>query len=358
MNDYRKNALAKLATAKLPSFRYGLNIYIGTDFDFNIAPKKVAHDVIVDAEEQVNVFSGAEMPDAEEFFTDYWTEDHKLFYLHQAHANDFLMISIPENLILEKQITVKCIMKTSPLLSTILIKAGKNSTAKIVFSVEGGFSNSYYSQDVRIIAEQNSNIEMIGVQKLSKNAVMVQNKKAMAKKNATVNWTELSVGTRYMRSNAVTDLTGEGAQTQNTVLYLARASQRQDMYTASIHNAPHTHSNMLTKGAVYDEAKVLSRGLVKINDAAFGSNGFEKQDALLLSDKAEADAIPNLEIHNHDVKCTHGSTIGQIDYEKIFYLMSRGLSKKESEQKIIEGYFNPVLSLLDETLQETIRSSL
>jgi len=80
---------------------------------------------------------------------------------------------------------------------------------------------------------------------------------------------------------------------------------------------------------------------------------------LLLSDEAEADAIPNLEIHNHDVKCSHGSTVGQVDPEQLFYLMSRGLNEDEAKQKIVEGYFTPVLSMFtDEIMREKIQQSI
>jgi Fe-S cluster assembly protein SufD len=109
----------------------------------------------------------------------------------------------------------------------------------------------------------------------------------------------------------------------------------------SCHLAPNTYSNIITKGAIFDSSKALSRGLVRIEKPSFNSNGYETQEALLLSERAEADAIPNLEIYNHDVKCSHGSTIGRLDKEKMFYLMSRGLTKDQAKIKLIEGFFVP-----------------
>ena len=103
----------------------------------------------------------------------------------------------------------------------------------------------------------------------------------------------------------------------------------------------------------------MSRGLVKINKNAPGSNGYETQDALLLSNKAEADAIPNLEINNNDVKCSHGSTVGQVDEDKLFYLMTRGLTKDEASQKIVEGYFTPVLDMFhDPNIKEQVHKTI
>ena len=91
----------------------------------------------------------------------------------------------------------------------------------------------------------------------------------------------------------------------------------------------------------------MSRSIIKIEEGASDSDGYEKQDALILSENAEADAMPQLEIKNPNVKCSHGSTIGQIDKEKIFYLMSRGLDIEKAKKKIVEGYFNNTLEQIE-----------
>jgi len=119
------------------------------------------------------------------------------------------------------------------------------------------------------------------------------------------------------------------------------------LYTKAVHFAPHTESNLFTRGVVNGTARALSRGLIAIKSNASASKGYEKQDALILSEEAEADAIPNLEIENYDVKCSHGSSVGQIDPESMYYLMSRGLSEDDAKKLIIMGYFQPVMELLD-----------
>ena len=89
--------------------------------------------------------------------------------------------------------------------------------------------------------------------------------------------------------------------------------------------------------------KCLYRGLVKINRNAFGSNGYQKEDTLLLSEEAAADSIPNLEIDNNDVKCTHGASIGRIDREKLFYMKSRGLNEEQATREYVKGFFEPLI---------------
>ena len=96
--------------------------------------------------------------------------------------------------------------------------------------------------------------------------------------------------------------------------------------------------------------------LIKIESNAFESNGYQKEDTLLLSPDAEADSIPNLEIDNNEVRCTHGAAIGPVDEEKLFYLRSRGLGEELAKKKIVEGFFEPMIQRVHiQKLQEDIR---
>ena len=115
------------------------------------------------------------------------------------------------------------------------------------------------------------------------------------------------------------------------------------MAVNSIHNGPHTWSDIFTKGALTGSSKCLYRGLVKIKENAFGSNGYQKEDTLLLSEDAVADSIPNLEIDNNDVRCTHGASIGKIDMEKMFYMKSRGLNEEQATWKYVKGFFEQLI---------------
>ena len=121
-------------------------------------------------------------------------------------------------------------------------------------------------------------------------------------------------------------------------------SQQFDIYSSVIHESSDTKSDILIKGALKDKSKSLFRGLVRIEKNAPNSDGYQKEEVLLLDDGVEANAIPNLEIENENVRCTHGVSIGSIDKEKLFYLMSRGLSKDMSVKLIVEGFFDSILA--------------
>ena len=95
-----------------------------------------------------------------------------------------------------------------------------------------------------------------------------------------------------------------------------------------------------------------------MEENAENSDGYQKEEVLLLSEEAEADSIPNLEIHNENVKCSHGASIGSIDKDKLFYLMSRGLSKETSIKLVVEGFFDSLLVKVNPIVKEMVMNKL
>lgn len=114
------------------------------------------------------------------------------------------------------------------------------------------------------------------------------------------------------------------------------------------HIAQDTNSDTLIKSVLIDRAVGNFYGLVKIQKGAKNTNTFFREDALLLSDTAKAEAIPSLEIDENEVKAGHASTVGPVDEEQLFYLMSRGITRKEAERLVVKGYFHPVIEKISE----------
>lgn len=365
--EYRINCFNKMRSAPQISFKYGINIIVKPkEFDINTIRPKFYSEIKknITADKKVKIFSSSSIPKnikedekIKLFLSEDWFKDYEnIDYFNQAFSNDFVFIEIPKNTEIEKPVYIDYeYSKTT--LTNIFILAGENSKCKVVVN-KSSLPNIYLSETVRIYAKENTQLDFISLQNLDKSIVNIQKRKALVRKDAVINWIDVCLGSNYTRSSIVTDLKEQGANAKNTVLYLSSDNQNFDIYTASIHIAENTSSNIITKGVLNDESKVLSRGLVRIEQNAYGSDGYENQEALLLSEKAEANAIPNLEINNHDVKCSHGSSVGQLDEEKIFYLQSRGLNKKQARKQIIEGYFMPILNLLEEELKNKIYKSI
>ena len=236
-----------------------------------------------------------------------------------------------------------------------LIIAEPNSQLNIIEKIKANSSN-YRGNIVEIHAAENTEINFISYQRLSKETYCVTSKVAELQKNAKVNWLDITLGAKFAKSDVVSLLKGKGAATNSYGIFLGSKEQQFDLYAEAIHAAEETKSDILMKGALKDKAKALYRGLIKIEPVAAKSDGYQKEEVLLLSEDAEADAIPNLEIKNEDVRCTHGASIGKIDDEKLFYLMSRGLSRREAEKLIVEGFFDSLLQKVN--IQNEIKSIL
>ena len=115
-----------------------------------------------------------------------------------------------------------------------------------------------------------------------------------------------------------------------------------------MHVHSHTYSDLDFKVVLEDEARSAYTGLIRIDLEAADSEAYQENRNLLLDKQCRAESIPELEILNEDVRCTHGATVGPIDEEQVFYLMTRGLPRRAAERAIVEGFFAPVLDRIED----------
>ena len=207
-------------------------------------------------------------------------------------------------------------------------------------------ANYFRHQIVELIAKQSSKVNYITMQQLPKNVVSFSTKRSFQESDSSVVWTNVSLGSIFDKVDVQSLLAEQGAKSQHYGLYFGRKNQMFDIYAANVHRKPHTISDIKIRIALDDDAKALFRGLIRIDPFASNSEGYQKEDTLLLSENAEANAIPNLEIENHDVRCSHGATISQLDKEQLFYITSRGLSKKVAKQQLTLAFMQPVIKEL------------
>lgn len=153
-------------------------------------------------------------------------------------------------------------------------------------------------------------------------------------------------------------LSGRGARL-NVVGAFFLASSDQVRATINItHAAADTYSNTLIKSVLTDRAQGGFFGLVKINNGAKNTDTYFREDALLLSKEAKAEAIPSLEIDENEVKAGHASTVGPVDSEQMFYLTSKGIDQESAKRMIVQGYFHAVSELLPSKEQESLNTFL
>ncbi len=163
-------------------------------------------------------------------------------------------------------------------------------------------------------------------------------------RDATINWLVVTLGGSLSRADVQAFLNGPGATAEMLGIFFADGHQHFDHHTMQVHNAPSAGSDLLFKGTLNDTARSVFSGLIQVAPGAQKTDSYQLNRNLLLSDKARADSIPNLEIQANDVRCTHGASVGPVDPEQLFYLMAHGLSRAEATRLIVEGFFEPVVA--------------
>lgn len=166
-----------------------------------------------------------------------------------------------------------------------------------------------------------------------------------------------ALGGDYARLRTDCRLVGRGASGQLLAAYLGRDEQTLDFRTFQDHAAPDTTSDLLFNGALDDAARSVYTGLIRVRPEARGTVAFQTNRNLKLSEHAWAESVPNLEIENNDVRCSHASAVGPVDPDQRFYLESRGVPPEEAERLIVTGFFDEVLARFpDEAVAAHLRA--
>ncbi|HJT82481.1 MAG TPA: Fe-S cluster assembly protein SufD [Chthoniobacterales bacterium] len=157
----------------------------------------------------------------------------------------------------------------------------------------------------------------------------------------------LHLGGRYSRFESLSRLIGEGARSDLLAVSIAENDQEFDARTLQDHISPHTTSDLLYKNALDGRARSIFGGLIRVEPHAHFTDAYQKVRNLLLSDDAEADSMPGLEILADNVRCTHGATSGQVNEDELFYLRTRGIPTALAQRLIVSGFLNEVIRRLD-----------
>ena len=223
-----------------------------------------------------------------------------------------------------------------PTTKTIEVPAG--AVTRIVEESEG-------SRDAEIVLEIGEGARVQYVTSAKATTEFVRRSARLAK-GAKLEWIDECSAPEFARAAFLTRLEGEGAEVEATSLLRGDGKKRFDVFHEIVHAAPRTVSDLRVGSVLSGDAKAIVRGLVRVEKDAPGCVSRQKEETLLLSEYAEVDAVPMLEIGNQDVRCSHAATVGRIDAEKLFYLMSRGLDRASAEAMLVEAFMEPYLAKL------------
>ncbi|MFQ5557302.1 MAG: SufD family Fe-S cluster assembly protein [Acidimicrobiales bacterium] len=269
--------------------------------------------------------------------------------LNDAFALDPLLIDVPSGVVLEQPIVVEQQITAagSAVFPRLVVRVGSDaqvSVLDVVSSPDG--VDVLVCPLVELDVGPAGRLGYLHVQQLGDSTWQLGSQVARAGRDATITAATAGLGGGYARTRADTRLVGRGASGDLLSLYFGERDQILDFRTYQDHDAPDTTSNLLYKGAVGGRSRSIYTGLIRVGPDARGTNAFQTNRNLKLSDDAWAESVPYLEIENKDVKCSHASTVSPVDPDQVFYLESRGVPGDVAERLIVAGFFDEVLTAL------------
>jgi Fe-S cluster assembly protein SufD len=296
-------------------------------------------------------------------------QDNYLTALSTALFSTGTVVYVPEGVDAE-DVKVRTRMNSQSLFNYTLVVAEESSSVTILerqstgsetlrasgsTSGETASSERYYSGVVEIAAEENSNVQYGSLQNLDEKTYNYTLKRGHAGTYASIDWIEGNIGSRLTKSSVETYLKGDSSESQIVGAFFGHDDQHFDVNARVWHEAEHTTADLVTRGVLDDEARSVYEGVQDVGSGAWNTSSYQRENTLMLSDESEADASPKLIINNHDTEASHSATVGQVDQEELFYMISRGVDPQSAKDMLVEGFFVPVL---EEVAVDELREDL
>jgi Fe-S cluster assembly protein SufD len=257
-------------------------------------------------------------------------------------------VYVPEGVDVE-DVKVRAEMNSRSLFSQTLVVAEESSSVTILESITSGDGSGehvegerYFSNLVEVVAGENANVQFGSLQNLDDDTYTYSLKRGVTDTYAAIDWIESNFGSKLTRSDVETELNGDGSESQIVGTFFGTDDQHFDINARVWHQAEHTTADLVTRGVLDDVSRSVYEGVQDVGEDAWNTSSYQRENTLMLSDDAEADASPKLIIHNHDTEASHSATVGQVDAEDLFYLESRTINPQTARNMLVEGFFVPV----------------
>jgi Fe-S cluster assembly protein SufD len=284
----------------------------------------------------------------------------KFAALHEAFVQDGAFIHVPPRVEIEKPIVLVHSVSGAgkAVFPHTLVIAEENSRVTVVdHFVSGDESRQFACGANDLYAGHGAKIVYAAAQCWSHEALSFQFNSTVVRRDARVQSLNLHLGGRQARHESLSQLQAPGGISEMLAVTVASGTREYDQRTLQIHQAPSTKSDLLYKNALLDKARTIFSGLIVVDPDAQKTDAYQSNRNLMLSDDAESNSLPGLEIQANDVRCTHGATSSRIDPEQEFYLKSRGIPQKAANELLIFGFFEEVLDRLEsEELRSVFRT--
>lgn len=228
----------------------------------------------------------------------------------------------------------------------VIVIAERGSKATIVETYSSS-GKSFTNAAVQIVVEDNAHLTHYRVQKESGEAFHVGTTEVSVGRGSYYNSTNINIGGALSRHDINLKFTAEGGEAYVDGLYMLNGTQHSDTHSVIDHLVPNCTSNQNYKGVLNDKSRAVFNGIVFVRENAHGTDAQQSNKNLLLSNDARVDTKPQLEIFNDDVKCSHGATVGQLEEEELFYLLTRGLPEPLARNLLTYGFAEEIINKID-----------
>jgi Fe-S cluster assembly protein SufD len=278
--------------------------------------------------------------------------------LNTAFTTDGVRIEIAKNAIIEEPIQLIYITTGNTVLSSVrnMLVANENSDATVVMGYYGEKADSNFTNVItEVKIKQNASLAIHKIQHENNTNFHINTETVSQDRDSRFTLSTSTFSGAIVRNNVYVHVDGENAETNLYGLYLTDEKQVVDNHTVIDHKVPNCNSNELYKGVLDGQSTGVFNGKVFVREQAQKINAFQSNGNVLLSDNASMNSKPELEIYADDVKCSHGSTTGQIDEEAIYYLRARGISERSAKSLMINGFVGEVVEQIsNEIIREHI----
>lgn len=274
----------------------------------------------------------------------------KFTTLHEAFSRSGSVIYVPKGVEIEQPIVIFQWLKGQnqsifPHTMVVTEPNSKVTVLEICQSVDdnSGFICGYND----LVAKQNSHLTYVCAQRWSEKTLAFHMGATTVEREAYAKTLMVNLGTAFSRNENRSRLVGPGARSEMLAMSIAHGTQEFDQRTLQDHLAPQAWSDLLYKNSLNHRAKSIFQGLIRVEPGARQTDAYQTNRNLLLSNEAEADSMPGLEILNDDVKCSHGATTGQVEEELLFYMRARGIREEQAKHLLVVGFLEEVVKRLD-----------
>jgi Fe-S cluster assembly protein SufD len=287
----------------------------------------------------------ADVPTAAEMLGAVQHDGDALVRLNDAFLPDAVFVDVPAGVAVEAPILVVHWSTGSSAFPRTVVRAGQGAHVSVVevFAGAGGGQRSLVVPVTELSAADGASVSYVSLQVLGASAWSLARLAARGGSGSSLRTFTVGLGGSYGRVRADVCVDGKEARSEILSAYLGDDTQVHDIRTLQDHAAPRTTSELLCQGAVAGRSRSVYSGLIRVHRGAVRSDARQTNHNLVLDEGAHADSVPNLDILENDVKCSHASTVGPIDEDQRYYIESRGVVPEVAEGLIVRGFFDAII---------------